>query len=263
MGKEPLDSNKKLFPYGTITNRDGTPWLPPHLREGTLPGSKSDAEASNQTLDVKVDAGAEASPTACPFCGVDARDWDIEVCEHLLADFGDGSDGDRAILCGADGSRSGNAALDCLEDLEAAVKDFGVVAWGGDEDGMVNLVSEGEDDGLGKAGLAQLGQALYGDEAVPKWWQPLAESLKALLTSEDMVKAIWDTVAPWSPTLKETTAVVGGMTSSLVTFVWAQHPDQEVKAIADAVGRVTAEIEAARTRLVVQGWRPDGMGSAS
>lgn len=263
MGKEPLDSNRKLFPYGTVTNRDGTPWLPPHLRDGALPGSKSDAEDGHQTIEVKDDAHAGASPTACPFCGMDAVDWDIEPCEHLLADFGDCSDGDRGILCGAGGSRSGNAALDCLEDLETTVKEFGAVAWGGDEDGMVNLVREDDQDGTTGASLTDLRQALFGNAAVPQWWPPLAESIEGSLGSEDMVQVIWESVAPWSPRLLRTTALLGGMTSSLFTFVWAQDPDQEVKAIEDAVGKVTAEIEAARTRLVVQGWHSNGLGSLS
>lgn len=199
-------------------------------------------------------AASTWDPPACPFCGSIATEED-GPCAHLIADFGDGTDGDRGVLCGDSGSRSGNAALNCLEDLEAAVKDLGVVAWDGDEDGIVNLVSEGEQDGLGKVSLAQLGQALFGTEAAPQWWPTLAESIEALLRSEDMVKAVWEKVAPWSPTLQETMAVLGGpMTSTLVTFVWAQDPDQAAKAIAKVVGRVTVEIETARTRLVAQGW---------
>jgi hypothetical protein len=55
----------------------------------------------------------------CPFCGTDAANWDTKPCDHLIADYGDGTDGDRGILCGGGGSRCGNRALECLDRLKA------------------------------------------------------------------------------------------------------------------------------------------------
>ena len=71
---------------------------------------------SNQGSDVERDTAH------CPFCGTDAVNADF--CAHLIADFGDGSDGKRGIMCGSEGSRSGNVALDGLETLERTLSDF-------------------------------------------------------------------------------------------------------------------------------------------
>lgn len=101
----------------------GAQFQPEHgarVRYGQLTAGQFDSMAplSKEPFSVERDA------RHCPFCGVDAVDWDNELCSHLIADFGDRSNGDRGIMCGLGESRSGNSALDCLTGLERAIRDF-------------------------------------------------------------------------------------------------------------------------------------------
>jgi hypothetical protein len=176
---------------------------------------------------------------------VEATDWDIELCEHLLADFGDGSDGDRGILCGSGGSRCGNAALDCLNSLESTVADF-AAAQGLKEWDVPNSEEQ-----------SALRRSLYGAAKAPAWWQPLVDGLSGGLDRTALfrtVEAIWDTMAPWSEDLVSTTAILGGpMTASNVTFIWARHPQEAAKTITNTMGAIEAEIRAASALLLKQG----------
>ena len=183
-------------------------------------------------------------PALCPFCARPATDWDIELCEHLIADFDDGSNNDRGALCGPGGSRCGNESLECLSDLESAWKDF------------VAVVGTGESDEMAQSGYADaLGSALHGANLAPKWWSTVDDS--ALEQEGDdwrAVQAIWQAVVPWSPDLVSTEAIVGGMMMmSTATFVWARYPTQSAQAIASGVARAEADIRAATTQLVKQG----------
>jgi hypothetical protein len=180
------------------------------------------------------------NPPTCPFCGSVPTDG---LCVHLIADFGDGTYGDRGIMCGDGGSRCGNSALDCMEGLEAAVQDFATAV--GLEEGL----------GMEDKDKVLLRRALYQQGSEPLWFGPLADGLADGEESFRTVEKIWGAVVPWSAQLQTTWALIGTMASTMVTFVWAQDPYVGSNAIADAVGKVTIEIRAARETVVELGWR--------
>ncbi len=195
----------------------------------------------------------EGVTAPCPFCGTDGASWDIEVCLHLLADYWDGTAGDRGILCGPQGSHSGNAALACLAPLEEAWK------------GFVGLAGPGEDSevAVDAAYMDSLRTTLYGEGSAPKWWGAVMEvgnfvdsPLGPEARSEVVIEAIFNEVAPWSKDLEATTEESGDTgTAGRGTYVWARNPAAATQAIASAITKVEAEIRSATAQLLSLGWR--------
>jgi hypothetical protein len=194
------------------------------------------------------DSGSQMEWNAahCPFCGVDAVSEDF--CKHLIADFGDGTDGDRGIMCGSGGSRSGNAALDCLADIERTLIDF------------AEAVSPSAylDEGLTEVEKASLIQALgFGDRA-PSWLGLVLDDMQfGERPNQRTVESIWSTAVPWSDRLVGTSSRLGTMASTMVTFVWAADPDEGANQIAIAMRDVDQQIRAAMEHLASSGWRRD------
>src|SRR5438445_8525989 len=104
----------------------------------------------------------------CPFCGTDAAGFDTNLCEHLIGDYGDGTDGDRGILCGSGGSRCGNKALECLEPLLNALVEFGRAIVGSGDVG----------DGLSEEDKNAVVHSVYGEGEPPRWIGPSLEALE-------------------------------------------------------------------------------------
>jgi hypothetical protein len=183
--------------------------------------------------------------TCCPFCGSDAWNWDIDLCRHLIADYGDGSDGDLGILCGADGSRCGNKSLDCLNDLERTVSDFAEA-----------LSSAGYLDGTPEHEKTGLIRAAGFDDQCPDW---LDNVLEAEIGGDSTFRTIKDILfgaLKWSDRLVETSAILGpSRTSSDHYFVWAADPEEVAEAIAAAMRNVGQQMRNAIERLRSCGWR--------
>jgi hypothetical protein len=194
-------------------------------------------------------SSVERDAAHCPFCGADAVNWVNEDCIHLIADFGDGSDGDRGIMCGPDGSRCGNAALDCLTSLERALQDF------------VETVkpSEYSDKRLNKAEEAALDRALgFGDQA-PNWLGVISEVFNYGAGLEDFnidfwIERIWTAAVPWSDRLFTTSSYIGTMAATDVTFVWAADPKDGSNQIAKSIERIVDEIRKTIDRLAQSNW---------
>ena len=180
----------------------------------------------------------------CPFCKVDAADPDAgPPCVHLIADFGDGTDGDRGILSGA--SRCDNSALSCLDDLEASLGAFTAAVSMG-----CNL-----EDGLSESDKAELVEALGFADQVPTW---LGTALEEMEYGEQpgyrTVEAAWSEAVPWSERLRATTSLIGGMASTMVTFVWAADPTEGASQIAGAISEVERQVGAATKSLAEGKW---------
>ena len=182
----------------------------------------------------------------CPFCGTDAANWDTGPCDHLIADYGDGTDGDRGILCGAGGSRSGNKALECLEPLLQALVDFGN-----------SVVAEGDvEEGLSDEDAKAIVRSLYGGSQAPMWIEPALEMLGyGELPNEKTVELIYAYAVPWSESLIETSSILGTMASTNVSFVWAKNPSDGALQIENGIAPVTADIRSATSRIARLDWR--------
>ena len=187
----------------------------------------------------------------CPFCGRDAGDWDAGPCEHLIADYGDGTDGDRGIMCGDGGSRSGNRALECLEPLLDALIEFDTA-----------VVGEGEvEEGVSDEDATAIVRTLYGDSEAPKWIDPALEALEnGQLPNERTVESIYAYAMPWSESLRGTSAIFGTMASTDVSFVWAKNPSDGAIEIENAITPITADIRSAAKRIAELDWRGSTSG---
>ena len=169
----------------------------------------------------------------------------MELCEHLIADFGDGSNGDDGILCGSGGSRSGNASLACLAPLNEALLEFANVLLAPDE----------REEGLAESDRESVTQALSQSPS-PTWLESALESLTGgEAPSHWTIETIWQSAVPWDEALKETSSVIGTMAATSVTFVWAKVPSDGTRQIEEAVAPITADIRAATLRLADLGWR--------
>jgi len=187
----------------------------------------------------------------CPFCGRDATDWDAGWCDHLIADYGDGTDGDRGILCGDGGSRCGNRALECLEPLLDGLVEFGTA-----------VVGEGEvEEGLSDEDAKAIVRALYGDGEAPKWIGLALERLGyGELPNERTVESIYAYAVPWSESLTETSSILGSMASTDVSFLWARNPSEGAMQIENAIAPITADIRSAARRIAELDWRGSTSG---
>ena len=161
---------------------------------------------------------------------------------HLIADYGDGSDGDRGIM--GDANRTGNAALSDLGEVEKAVQ---------------TLVAEAhleEGEGLPAGEAVTLEAALFEAGGTKVWWQALAEDMVSGEVGDNTMEKIFDMVVPWGVDLKGTSALMGGpMTQTLVSFVWARDPVAGPRAVEAAIRQASEEISAAARRLKIVGWR--------
>jgi hypothetical protein len=197
-------------------------------------------------------SGVERDGAHCPFCGVDAVDWENELCSHLIADFGDRSNGDRGIMCGSGGSRSGNAALDCLTGLERALRDFVETV---KPSGYLDKTPDKAD----KAALVRASG--FGDQA-PYWLEEIlevlddGEGLDGFNINIDLtIESIWSAAVPWADDLVQTSSYIGTMASTEVTFVWAADPKDGANRISKSVEQVDHEIRKTIDRLARSNWR--------
>lgn len=182
---------------------------------------------------------------ACPFCGTEVADWDAPLCEHLIGDYGDGTDGDGGILCGDGGSRSGNKALEPLEGLHESLVMFVRVVMGDRE----------VEGGITEVERSVITRALFPTGHEPNWLGP---TLEKLVDGEEpdhrTVRTIWTDTVPWSQSLRETESTIGMMASTLVTFVWAQSPIEGAAAIKKALDRVIEDVRSTAERAATINW---------
>jgi hypothetical protein len=194
----------------------------------------------------------ERDAAHCPFCGANAVDWENESCIHLIADFGDRSDGDRGIMCGSGGSRCGNAALDCLTSLEHALQ---VLVETVKPSGYLEKTP-------GKADKAALVRASgFGDQA-PHWLEVVLEVLDDgegvdgfNINIDSTIESIWSAGVPWSDGLVKTSSYIGSMASTDVTFVWASDPKDGANQISKSAEQIEHEIRKTIDRLARSSWR--------
>jgi hypothetical protein len=183
----------------------------------------------------------------CPFCGHDGMVWDEGYCEHLIGDYGDGSDGDEQILCGAEGSRCGNAALECLVPLRDALVEFAR---------RIASPEYIEEEGFDAEDATELERALFGATASPIWFTAITEAMSGFYEPNHWaVSTIWNRVVPWSDTLIETGQSTDHMASTYVSFVWAKEPTAGARAIQGAIAPVTAEVRSTLPRLDELRWK--------
>jgi len=175
----------------------------------------------------------------CPFCGA-SLDWGAGICEHLIADYGDGSDGDRGIM--GDGNRTGNEALAGLAGVEAAVQ------------ALVGELGLEEAEGLGSEGASEVQGLLFEAGQEPAWWPDLKEDLETGGIGDGTFERMFEAAAPWGQDLQATSALLGGpMTTTSVSFIWAREPEAGKHSLQEAIGAMEAGIYAAAVEA--KGWR--------
>jgi len=188
-----------------------------------------------------MDTGRELSLTEtnaahCPFCNRDAVN-ENDVCQHLIADWGDGSDGDDGILSGPGDSRSGNAAIECLQALREALVRFARTAGIVDEAGY----------GLGLERQKELLAGFAPATEAPLAIDPMLDRLgDEGPIDHAVIRDCWDSIE-WP--FPQTNAILGGMTSSWCTFLWADNAAEAAAFIKARIESLTAEVEAETNRL--------------
>jgi hypothetical protein len=190
----------------------------------------------------------ERDAAHCPFCGKDAVEgWD-EWCAHLIADYGDGSDGDDGVLCGSGGSRSGNEALACLDTLRDALAEFTKL-----------FVDPTElEDGEVEADRDAVVKAAFPEGSPPMWISAMLEYFSGGSAIHWVVRDILDGAVDWDESLVKTHSTIGTMASTWVTFVWARDAAQGGRRIEAAINPITSDVRATTGRLVSEGWKPRG-----
>ena len=179
----------------------------------------------------------EIDAAHCPFCGRDAADWDVDICEHLIADYGDGSNDDEGIL---GESRCGNGALTCLESLRDALLEFArLFADPAElEDAQVDVDRD------------EVVQAACPDGPVPIWLISMLDYFSGGSAIHWTVRDIFDQTIAWDDSLVQTQSIMGGIgLSAGSTYVWAKAPAVGAQQVADAIVPITAAVNQVAGRL--------------
>jgi hypothetical protein len=188
----------------------------------------------------------------CPVCGAELPldDEFLAPCEHLIADWPDGSDGDDGIL--GESCRT-KAALDKLPALFSAFSCLVNLAAGRDEE--ADATEDSDERSLDEDGLAALKRRLsLSSDSTPIWYQPLDECLSDVsrpnyIYADELVSA----ALKECPGVCVTVADLGGpMVSTSVTFVWAEDPPAAIACVDAKLVQMTGEINEAANRLRTQ-----------
>lgn len=184
----------------------------------------------------------------CPVCGAELSVDEFEPpCQHLIADWPDGSDGDDGIL--GESCRT-KAALDRLPTLFSAFSRLVNLAVGRDQE--ADSTEDRDERSIDEEGLAGLrSKVLAPSEESPIWYQAFEECLSDIswptyLDAAALVSAALEQCPGVSETMK---SLGGPMISTSVTFVWAEDPAAAIACVDARLAHITAEIEAASNRL--------------
>jgi hypothetical protein len=142
------------------------------------------------------------------------------------------------------GSRSGNAALDCLETLERTLSDFVEAAK------SAGYLAESPR----KASVAAFARALGFVNQGPYWLEVVLEAMDNEADLNELpIESIWSASVPWSDLLVLTSSYTATIASTEVTFVWAADPDEGASQIVAAIQDIDQEVKAAIERLGLDG----------
>ena len=147
--------------------------------------------------------------TICPFCG--NEDYS-EPCEHLLADFGDLSDGDGAVL---GGGFSESVIQEPAREFGRACCELLTTVWSDDDEVLTR--SRKLKELTGKPGMAS-------------WWAWVVDVIdnNDVCSDDDqslgyiVTSPVGDIIAT-VPEAVVTDGIQGGMTSSFATYVWGEN----------------------------------------
>ena len=180
----------------------------------------------------------EEDATVCPICGHEEY---AEPCDHLLADFStDLSDGDGGVL----GEGWAESVLRTpARQLGRACRDLLLTVW--KDDG-------GED--RSEARLAVLREMTTDDG--PTWWNPIVDGIENNDDCSADDPGLGDYATPVVheivtdvPGVLASEAILGGMTSSSVCFVWSQDRGAATQALEARIAEATSAVQRVLARV--------------
>lgn len=173
-------------------------------------------------------------PSTCPFCGNEEY---ADPCDHLLADFADGSDGDGGVLGG--GWATDNVVTEPARELGRACRDLLLAVWRDDE----------WEDRIEKL----KGLTAHRQET---WWAEAVDNIEGNDDCTDDDEGLGCYATPIVTEIIEDVpgvfvgeTILGGMTSSLVWFLWADNREAGRSALKDKIGEATKSVRLVQTQL--------------